>query len=69
MSKKPPPLVLLTNSQFYLLEWIANHNGVPEREVRGKMLDYLLELEQVTIDGSAVHITHKGRETLKAYET
>ena len=64
---KPPPLPVLTHSQFYLLEWICTHNGTPAREARGKMLDYLLELELVTIDGVAVHATHKGRDLLKAY--
>lgn len=64
---KPPPLDLLTHSQFYLLEWICTHNGVPAREVQGKMLNYLLELGLVTQDGVAIHPTHKGHDILKAY--
>jgi hypothetical protein len=63
-AKLPP----LTNPQFYLLEWICNHNGTPAREVRGKMLDHLLELGLVTQDGVAIHPTHKGHDVLKAYD-
>lgn len=62
---KPKPLMLLSNSQFYVLEWISIHDGEPRELSKGKTLDALLAMEAVRIEDDKVFITEAGRAALK----
>ena len=65
MIEKPLPLTVLSNSQFYVLEWILNNDGQPVGLSKGKTLDALLHMKLVKIKDGDVFITPAGREVLR----